>query len=391
VAGIDTRSGLTRQEEIELHVGNDVSMNSDTLMLVHISADHDRVQVISLPRDSWVNIPGHGMNKINAAIGIGGPPLMVQTVEQATGLTINDYVEVDFLGFVKVIDALGGVDVCLPFAVDDSYTGLHLSAGLHHVDGVTALKFARDRHSFAASDLARISNQQQLLSSLFSEATTSGILANPFRLQQFLSSITSAVTVDSGFNLIRLADEMRGIRSQDVTFTTVPIATEDYITPSGQEAILWDATAAKALFSSLRNDTTPPKTRHTHADKSTTAKAERAHVSVDVYNGTWTGGLSATTGKELAALGFSVHRDGLNWAKHNVMRTMIQYPADQLSQARLLLKVLPGATLQVVKNLPRLRLVLGTSGAAVTGQAPIPAASPTSPVQERTAAQDACR
>jgi hypothetical protein len=114
-------------------------------------------------------------------------------------------------------------------------------------------------------------------------------------------------------------------------------------------------------------------------------------VSVDVYNGTWTGGLSATTGKELAALGFSVHRDGLNWAKHNVIRTMIQYPADQLSQARLLLKVLPGATLRAVKNLPRLRLVLGTSGAAVTGQAPSPAASPTSPVQERTAAQDACR
>jgi len=390
VAGVDTRSGLTRQQEIELHVGNDVSMNSDTLMLVHVSGDHNRVQVISIPRDSWVNIPGHGMNKINAAIGIGGPPLMVQTVEQVTGLTINDYIEVDFLGFVKVINALGGVNICLPFAVDDSYTGLRMSAGMHHVDGVTALKFARDRHSFAASDLARISDQQQLLSSLFAEATTSGVLANPFRLQEFLSSVTSAITVDSGFNLVRLADALRGIRSQDVTFTTVPIATEDYITPTGQDAILWDTAAAKALFASLKNDTAPPKTRPAPAHTGT-SKASRSRVSVDVYNGTWISGLSASTGRELAALGFRVHRDGLNWTRHNVARTMIQYPPGQLSQARLLLKALPGAVLRAVKRLPRLRLVLGTSGATVAGQAPSPAPAPSSPVQERTAAQDACR
>jgi LCP family protein required for cell wall assembly len=389
VAGVDTRSGLTRQQEIELHVGNDVSMNSDTLMLVHISADHDRVQEISLPRDSWVDIPGHGMNKINAAIGIGGPPLMVKTVEQATGLVINDYIEVDFLGFVKVIDALGGVNICLPFAVDDSYTGLHMSAGVHHVDGVTALKFARDRHSFAASDLARIDDQQQLLSSLFTEATTSGILANPFRLQEFVSSLTSAVTVDTGFNLVRLADELRGIRSADITFTTVPIATASYMAPDGQEAVLWDTSAARALFESLKNDTAPAKT--VPAARKRTGEVSRSRVSVDVYNGTWTSGLSASTGKELAAIGFSVHHDGLNWTQHNVARTMIQYPSGQLAEARLLLKVLPGATLQAVKRLPRLRLVLGASGAAVAGQAPTPAPSPTSPVQERTATQDACR
>jgi LCP family protein required for cell wall assembly len=390
IAGIDTRSGLTRQQEIELHVGNDVSMNSDTLMLVHISADHDRVQEISLPRDSWVDIPGHGMNKINAAIGIGGPPLMVKTVTQATGLVINDYIEVDFLGFVKVIDALGGVDICLPFAVDDSYTGLHMSAGLHHVDGVTALKFARDRHSFAASDLARIADQQQLLSSLFTEATTSGILANPFRLQEFVSSLTSAVTVDNGFNLVRLADELRGIRSEDITFATVPIATASYMAPDGQEAILWNTSAARALFESLRNDTAPPA-KTVPAARKRTREVSRSRVSVDVYNGTWTSGLSARTGKELAKLGFGVHRDGLNWPQHTVARTLIQYPSGQLAEARLLLKVLPGATLQAVKHLPRLRLVLGASGAAVTGQAPSPAPSPTSPVQERTATQDACR
>src|ERR1700722_2845021 len=124
VAGVDRRNGLTSHQEAALHVGRvEGTANSDTLMLVHISPAHSRVTVISLPRDSWVNIPGFGMNKINAAYGLGGPQLMVKTVEQATGLTINDYVEVNFLAFVTVIDALGGVNVCLPEALDDPSSG----------------------------------------------------------------------------------------------------------------------------------------------------------------------------------------------------------------------------------------------------------------------------
>jgi LCP family protein required for cell wall assembly len=392
VAGIDTRSGLTHRQEVELHVGNDVSMNSDTLMLVHIAANHGSVQVVSLPRDSWVNIPGHGMSKINAAIGIGGPALMVKTVEQATGLVINDYVEIDFLGFVKVIDALGGVDICLPYAVRDSYSGLRLSAGVHHVGGVTALEFARDRHSFALSDLARISDQQQLLSSLFAEATESGLLADPFRLQEFVSSLTAAIAVDKGFNLIRLADELRGIRAQDVTFTTVPLASLNYTTPSGQSAVLWDKAAAAALFTRLKDDTAPAvrATRH-HS-----AVLVRSAVSVDVYNGTWSTGLSTRTGQQLRALGFRVHRAGLNWTTHTVARTLIQYPTGHLAAARLLRAVLPGARLQAVRGLTRIRLVLGASGHVVTGGSRHAASTPPSvtqvaaPGQERTAAQDAC-
>ncbi len=276
VVGIDTRGDLTHREEVRLHVGNDVGTNTDTMMLVHIPADHASVQVVSLPRDSWVNIPGHGMNKINAAYGIGGPTLMVSTVEQATGVDINDYVEVDFLGFVKVINALGGVNVCLPYAVDDSYSGLHLSAGPHHVYGVTALKFARDRHSFAASDLARISDQQQLLSSAFTEATASGVLANPIRLHQVLASVNAAVQVDRGFNLIELADELRGLRPSDVSFTTVPIATADYQTPSGESAVLWNQAAAARLFHRLQTDTLRPTRASGSADSGTHTAAQDA-------------------------------------------------------------------------------------------------------------------
>ena len=254
VAGVDPRTGLTHHEEVVLHVGNDVTSNSDTLMLVHVSADRSRVTVVSIPRDSWVNIPGHGMSKINAAYGYGGARLMVQTVEQVTGLTINDYVEVDFLGFVKVIDALGGVNICLPQALDDAYSGLRLPAGVHHVNGITALAYVRDRHSFATSDLARIQDQQRLVSSALTEAIHSGLLANPVRLSRFISASLSALTVNQGLNVSALADQMRGISTRDVTFRTVPLASADYQTPTGEVAVQWDAEAAGQLFQDLAND-----------------------------------------------------------------------------------------------------------------------------------------
>jgi anionic cell wall polymer biosynthesis LytR-Cps2A-Psr (LCP) family protein len=179
---------------------------------------------------------------------------MVQTVEQATGLTINDYVEVDFLGFVKVIDALGGVNICLPQAVNDAYSGLRLSAGMHHVNGITALAYARDRHSFATSDLARIQDQQRLVSSALSQAIHSGLLANPVRLSAFISASLSALTVNQGLNVSALADQMRGISTSNVTFTTVPLASADYQTPTGQLAVQWDAPAAGRLFQELASD-----------------------------------------------------------------------------------------------------------------------------------------
>lgn len=254
LAGVDVRSGLSRHEERVLHVGHDISHNSDTLMVVHISGDHKHIQVVSLPRDSWVRIPGFGMNKINAAFGLGGPKLMVATVEQATGLTINDFVEVNFLGFVKIINALGGVDICLPYAVNDPYSGLHMRAGRHHVNGIRALQFARDRHSFALSDLARIGDQQQLLSSVLSEAISSGTLTNPVKFSRFLSAATSATKVDQNLNVTGMADQLRYIRPGAVSFNTVPLASINYMAPNGESAVLWNKTAASALFARIKAD-----------------------------------------------------------------------------------------------------------------------------------------
>jgi anionic cell wall polymer biosynthesis LytR-Cps2A-Psr (LCP) family protein len=366
VAGVDRRNGLTPEQENRLHVGHDVSSNSDTLMIVHVPADHSRVSVISLPRDSWVNIPGHGMNKINAAFGLGGPKLMVRTVEEDTGLTINDYAEVDFLGFVKVIDALGGVDICLPTAVDDSYSGL-----------------------------ARIGNQQQLMSTVMHQAISSGTLTNPVRLTSFLHAALAAIRVDKNLNVPELANELRTVPPSKVTFTTVPVANLNYTTPTGQSAVLWNSTAADRLFASVKADKAPVK-KKTPAKKKPRPSLKPVQVHIDIYNGTLISGLSAGTGTELAASGFSVNRSGLTWSVHDVAQTVIDYPPGRADAARLVRKALPGATLQQVKGLARVRIILGTAAHTVT---PLPAASPSPPASSggpdstvsRTAAQDACR
>jgi len=391
LAGVDVRSGLTRAQQLELHVGSDVSDNSDTLMLIHISADRSRVTVVSLPRDSWVSIPGHGMNKINAAFGLGGPQLTVATVEQATGLTINDFIEVNFLGFVKVIDALGGVNICLPQAVDDPYSGLRLSAGIHHVSGVTALKYARDRHSFATSDLARITNQQRLLSSLLQEVVSSGTLANPLRLSRFVAAALGAVKVDQNLNLTALAGQLRGITPAGVHFLTVPLGNTSYQAPDGELAVLWDSAKAGRLFAALQADQPVSGQPISGPGPGTVARGRPgrlrpSQVTVDIYNGTLISGLSASTGTALARLGFRVH-SGLNWPAHDITHSLIEFPPGQRAAARLLRTALPGARLSQARGLPRIALVLGTASHTVTGG---PAAAPP-PAGPRPGAQGSCR
>ena len=395
LAGVDLRSGLTRAQQLELHVGRDISSNSDTLMLIHISADRSRVTVVSLPRDSWVNIPGHGMNKINAAFGIGGPQLTVATVEQATGLTINDFIEVNFLGFVKVINALDGVNICLPQAVDDPDSGLHLRAGIHHVNGVTALKYARDRHSFAASDLARITNQQRLLSSLLKEAVSSGTLANPLRLSRFLSAALGAVKVDQNLNLTALADQLRGVTPAEVHFLTVPLGNTSYQTPTGELAVLWDTAKSGRLFAALQADQPVAGQRISGPGPDGVPRAHPSRlrpgqITVDVYNGTLISGLSGSTGAALARLGFRVH-SGLNWPAHDIAHSLIEFPPGQRAGARMVRAALPGAALSPTKGLPRIRIVLGASGHSVARPAAARATAASAGSHPARSAGAACR
>ncbi|WDV31637.1 LCP family protein [Streptomyces sp. AD16] len=169
--------------------------NTDTLMIVH-QGDHGTTMV-SLPRDSYVAIPGHGQGKINAAFALGGPKLLTRTVEQATGLRLDHFAEVDFLGFVDVVDALGGVRICVPAGgLRDRKSGADFAAGCREMDGVQALSYVRARYSDPEGDLGRVRRQRQLVSAVADKASSPAVALNPWRAGPFLSASLDAVTVD---------------------------------------------------------------------------------------------------------------------------------------------------------------------------------------------------
>ncbi|HEX4258963.1 MAG TPA: LCP family protein [Streptosporangiaceae bacterium] len=253
ITGSDTRSGLSRTQKAQLHVGSATDTNSDSLMLLHLGGPTP--VLVSIPRDSYVEIPGHGMNKINAALGIGGPSLLVQTVENATGLTINHYMGIGFEGLVDVTNKVGGVYVCLKSSVQDKNSGVNLKAGCQTLNGTQALEFVRDRHSFATGDLQRIQDQRAFLKALLSKATSPGVFLNPFKALPFGSSAAGSISVDQGTHLYDLIKAGLGLKNPETG--TVPIANANLQTSAG-DSIEWDHTKATELFNALKNDQAVP-------------------------------------------------------------------------------------------------------------------------------------
>jgi LCP family protein required for cell wall assembly len=250
ITGSDSRAGLSRTERDALHVGSDAgTLNSDSIMLLHLGSG--RPVLISIPRDSYVDIPGHGMNKMNAALAFGGANLLIQTVEQATGLKIDHYMGIGFGGLVAVVNQIGGVPICLKTAVHDSYSGVNLSAGCQNLNGAQALAFVRDRHSFAIGDLQRIQDQRAFLSALLKKATSPGVYLDPFTALPFGSTAASSMSVDTGTSLLDLVHVASALRDPETG--TVPIASANYATNAG-DSVLWNKAEANQLFKALKND-----------------------------------------------------------------------------------------------------------------------------------------
>jgi LCP family protein required for cell wall assembly len=220
-------------------------------MLLHMGTG--RPVLISIPRDSYVPIPGHGDNKINAALAFGGPSLLVQTVENVTGLRIDHYMGIGFGGLANVVGAIGGVRMCVKTAVPADPTGdsgfKGLAAGCHNLSGTQAIAFVRDRHSFATSDLQRIQDQRAFLSALLSKATSPGVYLNPFTALPFGSTAASAIAVDKGTSLYDLLEAAFALRNPQTG--TVPIANADLQTNAG-DAVEWDQSQALKLFNALQ-------------------------------------------------------------------------------------------------------------------------------------------
>ncbi|MFG1790842.1 LCP family protein [Nocardia sp. NPDC049149] len=255
LVGSDGRAGLTPEQERELATGGEVGPErTDTILLVHIPKS-GKATLVSLPRDSYVSIPGNGKDKLNAAFAFGGPQLLVQTVEIATGLHIDHYAQIGFSGFAGVVDSLGGIDVCLPKPIDDPLAGINLAAGCQKLSGPEALGFVRSRAT-ALADLDRMNNQRLFMAALLKKATSTSTLANPFKLWPLMTDTAKSLKVDDGdhiWDLAQLGWAMRG----DTVATTVPIGGFDD-TDSGN-VLLWDKQKAGQFFDALANDRSIPE------------------------------------------------------------------------------------------------------------------------------------
>jgi LCP family protein required for cell wall assembly len=257
ITGSDSRAGLTRQEENTLALGHDIAgSRSDTIMLLHLPANGTRPTLVSLPRDSYVPIPGHGYNKLNAAYDFGGPKLLIETVQNVTGLPIDRYMGIGFGGLVTVVNDVGGVRMCLKAPMKDPKAGLNLKAGCQVLNGDQALGFVRTR-AFTEGDLQREQDQRILLKGILSKMTSAGTLANPFAIIPAADGAASAITVDQGTGLSSLVSVAFALR--DPVTTAVPLAPDPFASTGVGSVVVWDKATARQFFNDLAHDQPLPK------------------------------------------------------------------------------------------------------------------------------------
>ncbi|MFE9604892.1 LCP family protein [Streptomyces hokutonensis] len=374
LVGTDGRDRITDAERHKYHLGGAPCHCTDTIMIVHISEDRERASVVSLPRDSYAEVPGipgrpaHPI-KLNAAYAEGGPNLTVGTVESMTHVKIDHYLEVDFTSFMKTVDVLGGVKICTAEPLKDSYTGLDLPAGSHTLMGGQALQYVRSRHVDGASDLGRMKRQQRFLAALIDQATSSGVLLNPLKFRDVTQAVLGSVRADKGFGTDELLDLGRAMRSfspSSSEFTTVPIGQMGYVVKGIGSTLKWDEPKAAKLFEALRDD--KPLTVH-RAPRANAVKVDVApqQIQVQVENGTATADLGKRVDAALAATGFRTTHQPVSAADHAVRRTVVAYDPRWDRSAKSLAAALPGSELRAVKGQgPLLKVIAGSDFKQVT-------------------------
>ncbi len=393
--GNDSRAGATPAEQAALHTGHDTqTVNTDTMMILHIPDHGGRASIISFPRDSWVSIPGYGKGKLNSAYSDGynaarsqhrserqaesaGVLLTVRTLSELTGLHIDHYVQIDLLGFYRISEAIGGITVCLLHAQNAStdrdafgsgYSGIDLPAGVSTIKGAQALAFVRQRHGLPDGDLDRIKRQQYFLAGAFHKVASAGTLLNPFKLRHLLDAVSSSLLTDPSLNLLSLAHSFELLSSGAMTFATLPNNGPQVIYPDGVETAVVgvDHTAIPSFIRSLIGQA--PDLADVHP-------ADPATVTVDVLNGADVYRLATRNADQLKRLGF--HIDVVDSTPAPVQATVVQYPPGHAAAAKAVGAVVKGAKLLETAGVDRVTLSLGTDGRQVTGLAAAPTSKPT--------------
>nr|WP_330177819.1 LCP family protein [Streptomyces sp. NBC_01498] len=390
LVGTDGRDKITKEERRKYRLGGAPCRCTDTIMLVHISEDRERASVVSLPRDSYAELPSHtdittgkrhGAHavKLNAAYSEGGPQLTVRTVETMTGVKIDHYLEVDFTSFMKTVDALGGVEVCTAKPLKDSHTGLELTAGTHELDGGQALQYVRSRYLDGSSDLGRMQRQQRFMAALIKQATSSGVLLNPVKFREVTSAMLGSVRADKGFGtreMLALGEAMRGFGPSSSEFTSVPVNERNLAVQGIGATLTWDPVKSKNLFRALREDRplTPPAPGGRGGPPAPAPKQQRAamvevaprQIRVQVYNATRQDGLGRRVDGALRGTGFNTTRAPLNHMGPEVARTRVLFDPRWDRSAKSLAAALPGCELRPVpRQGATLRVMAGTDYTSV--------------------------
>jgi LCP family protein required for cell wall assembly len=395
LVGSDSRDGLVGEDAFQ-GTGDEfiTGQRSDTIILAHLYASTDRVQMVSFPRDAWVTIPAHidpetrqrveaHEGRINSAFEDGGPSLLIATVERLTGLDVDHYVQVDFTGFKTMVDRLGGVEVCLSEPAKEVRSGIDLPAGRQVVKGDQALAFVRQRQGLARGDVDRIGRQQQFIGSMANKVLSAGTLLNPVRLNGFLDAATSSLSVDEGLDLAalrRIALRVSRFRADDVVFTTAPIADLN-ATRGGASVVLLDEQAGSELYRQLRSDVVPPPIP---AGEPLTVPPDR--VLVEVVNAAGVDGLGRRATADLQEIGFLLTGAPRAEAGTEVATTVLHGP-ERAEAARTLAAALPGAQVRVDPS--RGRAMRVRVGSSYDGAREVVVGAPTE-AEGRTAAQDPC-
>ncbi|WSC92815.1 LCP family protein [Streptomyces sp. NBC_01754] len=364
LVGTDGRDKITAAEKDTYKLGGAACNCTDTLMLVHLSADRQRASVVSLPRDSYAEIPAHTDRstgkehsghpvKLNAAYAEGGPHLTVRTVEQMTGVKIDHYLEADFTSFMKTVDAVGGVEICTAKPLKDPYTGLDLAAGTHRLDGGQALQYVRSRHIDGAADLGRMQRQQKFVAALVGQVTGGGVLTNPVKFQQVASTVLDAVRADKGFGteqMLALGKAMHGFTPASSEFASVPLKEDSFQVKGLGSTVKWDAEKSEKLFKAIREDK-PLAPVLPDQPKAALVEVAPEQIQVQVYNGTTKDGLGQEVDKALRSTGFDTTRAPRGGGgPGELKRTQITYDPRWDRSAKVLATALPGSELKAVKG-----------------------------------------
>ena len=389
VVGSDSREGLSDRQVRRLHTGWDVyGQRTDTMMLAHVSRGGE-VTVVSLPRDSLATIPAytdengeeHGASeeKLNAAYSYGGAPLLVKTVEETTGVPIDHYLEVNFAGFVKMVNALGGVDVCVPADIYDPPSGLQLPAGRSTLKGRDALAYVRAREFDPTADIGRMKRQQGFVASMVNKAASSAVLLDPGRATAFVDAMLGSMRVDQTLDnaqIMELTRRLANIDPSRVTFRTVPVVGEKPMGAIGN-VVVWDGPGASAIFTALRDDTPIP-------DRPAAPRVKVAPSSISVQL-LGTGDAATRAYDDFVTAGYTVLSQPVTGT---YPRTTIEYDPGYDVSLKTLQAALPGAQTVEVPGLGSTFRV--TAGSDYAGLTQVSVKDPTESDRPRTAGDDLC-